>query len=77
MGMLDIARRNAITEGLLGGNRRWMVLGGVAWGLRAISYATRREQQVLYRERLRPGEQLVITERPLRPTRRGGKRHMA
>jgi hypothetical protein len=75
VGILETARSNAITEGLLGGNRRWMVLGGVAWGLRAISYATRREQQVLYRERLRPGEQLVITERPLRPKRRSAKRH--
>lgn len=77
MGILDTARSNGITEGILGGNRRWLVLGGVAWGLRAIRYATRREDRVLYRERLRPGEQLVITERQLRPGGRRARRRRA
>jgi hypothetical protein len=74
VGVLDTARRNAITEGLLGGNRWWLVLGGLAWGLRAIGLAGRREQRVIYRERLRPGERLVISERQLRPKGRGAAR---
>jgi hypothetical protein len=69
VGWLDTARRNGVAEGLLGGNRRWLVLGGVAWGLRAVGWAVRRDQQVLFREQLRPGEQLVISERKLVPRR--------
>jgi hypothetical protein len=67
MSWLDTARRNGITEGLLGGNRRWLVLGSIAWGVRAIGWANRRDQRVLFREHLRPGEQLVISERRLSP----------
>jgi hypothetical protein len=63
MGLLDVARSRGITEGVLGGNRRWLVLGGLAWGIRAIGAATRSEPRVVYRKRLRPGEQLVISER--------------
>ncbi len=69
---LDLARRNAVTEGLLGGNRRWLVLGGVAWGLRAVGWAIRRDERVLFRETLRPGETLVISERQLSPGRKRG-----
>ena len=74
MGMFETARRQGVTEGLLGGNRRWLVLGGVAWGVRAISWAMRRDERLLYRERLKPGEQLLITERQLQPRRARGKR---
>jgi hypothetical protein len=67
MSWFDTARRNGIAEGVLGGNRRWLVLGGIAWGLRAVGWATKREQRVLFRDQLRPGEQLVITERQSNP----------
>lgn len=72
MGWLDLARRNAVTEGILGGNRRWLVLGGVAWGLRAVGWAVRRDERVVFRETLRPGEQLLISERQLSPGRKPG-----
>jgi hypothetical protein len=74
MGRLDVARRRGLSEGLLGGNRRWLVLGSVAWGLRAISWAVRRDERVVFRDTLRPGESLVITERRVAPKRRGRKR---
>jgi hypothetical protein len=69
VGRLDTARQRGLYEGLLGGNRRWLVLGGVAWTVRAVGWAIRRDERVLYRERLRPGEQLVITERQRQPKR--------
>ncbi len=67
MSWLDTARRNGVTEGLLGGNRRWLVLGSIAWGVRAVSWANKRDQRVLFIDNLRPGEQLVISERKLDP----------
>jgi hypothetical protein len=59
---LEVARHRALIDGLLGGDRRWLVLGGLAWGIRAIGAATRNEERVVYRGHLRPGEQLVISE---------------
>lgn len=74
MGLLDTARRNAVAEGLLGGNRRWLVIGGIAWGFRAIGWAMRRDERVIFRERLGPGEQLVISESRATPRRRRKQR---
>lgn len=74
MSWLDAARRNGITEGLLGGNRRWLVLGSIAWGLRAISWANKRDQRVLFMDNLRPGEQLLISERQLNPKRKRSRK---
>ena len=65
MRWLDTARRNGIAEGLLGGHRRWLVLGSIAWAVRAISWANKRDRRVLYVDNLRPGEQLLISERRL------------
>ena len=67
--MLPMARRRAITEGVFGGNRRWLVLGGLAWALRAYQYASTREPEVVYRAELRPGETLVLERQE--PKKRG------
>ena len=40
---LPTARRRAVTDGLFGGNRRWLIIGGLAWALRAFQYAATRE----------------------------------
>lgn len=72
MGLLDNMRRNAVTEGLLGGNRRWLVLGGIAWGFRLIGWVLRRDEHVVFNEQLRPGEGLLITEH--RPTPKRSRR---
>lgn len=71
--VLAEARRAGLTEGLMGGNTRWLVLGALAWGWRALTWALRSEERVVYRRRLRPGEQLLITERPAQPRRRRRK----
>ena len=69
--MLPMARRRAITDGLLGGNRRWLVLGGLAWALRAYQIASTREPEVVYRAELRPGETLVLERQEPKKTERG------
>ena len=69
--MLPMARRRAITDGLLGGNRRWLVLGGLAWALRAYQVASAREPEVVYRAELRPGETLVLERQAPKKSGRG------
>jgi hypothetical protein len=58
--MLPMARRKAITEGIFGGNKRWLIVGSLAWALRAYQHATTREVRVVYRAELKPGETLVL-----------------
>jgi hypothetical protein len=62
--LLPTARRRAITDGLFGGNKRWLILGSLAWALRAYQYATTKEQQVVYATTLEPGETLVLVRQP-------------
>ncbi len=61
-------RRNAIYNGLLGGQRGWMVLGAVVWAPRLLKKALGRTEQVVATERLEPGQALRI-EAIRRPTR--------
>ena len=70
MGILATARRHAIERGLLGGSRTWLLLGGLAWGFRALRWALRTSTTTVFNERLEVGETLVITHSPANPTRR-------
>ena len=71
--LLPTARRRAISDGVFGGNRRWLVLGGLAWALRAYQWAATRDEQVVYRAELKPGETLVLA-RQAPKTKRDGRR---
>jgi hypothetical protein len=62
--LLPTARRRAITDGLFGGNKRWLVLGSLAWALRAYQYATTKDEHVVYSTTLQPGETLVLARQP-------------
>ena len=59
--MLRRLGRLGITRGLLGGDRRWLVVGTVALGLRTLGKLVSKEPKVVYSEKLDPGESLVIT----------------
>ncbi len=59
--MLRRLSRLGITKGLLGGDRRWLALGGAALGLRALAKLATKEPKVVYSEDLAPGQSLVIT----------------
>jgi hypothetical protein len=59
--MLAHLRRLGLTKGLLGGSRPWLVLGALAWGLRAAQWALRRPTDIVFDEPLLPGERLLIT----------------
>lgn len=69
-----MARRRAITDGVFGGSRKWLVLGGLAWALRAYQWATTREPEVVYRAELAPGETLILARQEPRPSRRQRRR---
>jgi hypothetical protein len=47
-------------HGVLEGNRSWLLVGGVALTFRLLQRMAGKEEKVVYREQLRPGETLVI-----------------
>ena len=59
--MLRTLTRLAVSQGLLGGSRRWLAVGTAAMALRALIRLTTREPKVVYSEDLAPGESLLIT----------------
>jgi len=54
-------RRRAWEDGLLGGDTRWLLLGGAAWALWLVRWAWHKEPEVVYRTVLGPEETLTIT----------------
>jgi hypothetical protein len=53
----------------LGGSRVWLTLGVVAGGLRLLRRMATREEDVVYLEKLLPGQSVVIQHIP-RPAKR-------
>lgn len=74
MSLLASFRRRALRQGLLGGSRTWLLLGGAAWTIRALQWALRPSPERVFRGDLEPGETYVITSRPAPPTRRQRRR---
>jgi hypothetical protein len=70
MSLLSDVRRRALTKGLFGGSRPWLLLGIAAWTFRGIQWALRPEPKVVYRSRLDVGETIVLRNEPPTPTRR-------
>jgi len=61
--MLKTLVRVGFARGL-GGSRGWLALGVVAGGLRLLRNLAKREEDVVYQEKLLPGESLVIRHFP-------------
>ena len=65
-----IIRRHFISKGLLGGNRRWLIIGGTFVGLQMLRrHLSTTEVVPVYTDELLPGEKLIITHSP-RPEKR-------
>ena len=58
--MLRFLLRQGFQRGVLGGSRRWLMLGGVALGVKVLRKLSGSEPEVVYSEKLAPGESLVI-----------------
>ena len=70
MPLLDTARSLGLTRGVFGDSRPWLVIGGLAWGVRALQWARRPSPETLLREVLEPGETVVISHGGPPSTRR-------
>ena len=66
--MAGYVYRRAQAKGLLGGNKTWSIVWAVLFGLRIVRRLTRDKPEVVYSEKLEPGQALVIRngERPVR-----------
>lgn len=59
--MLRYILRRGLWSGLVGGSRFWLVLGGLAATVRVVKRLSGSEPEVVYNERLEPGQTLVIS----------------
>jgi hypothetical protein len=53
-------RSVSLQRGVVGGSIPWMAVAAVLWGAKAVQWALRREERVVYRTVLEPGETLEI-----------------
>jgi hypothetical protein len=53
-------RSLGLQRGVIGGSVPWLIVAGVLWGAKAVQWAMRREEQVVYRTVLQPGETLEV-----------------
>lgn len=62
---LALLRRRAVYSGLFGGNRRMLMLGGVAWGLHLLRRLFGKGVPApVHTTELLPGERFVVVHRP-------------
>jgi hypothetical protein len=61
---IALARRNAVYKGILGGERKWLAIGGVVWGTRFLKKAVGRNEQVVALEKLESGQAVLLTTIP-------------
>jgi hypothetical protein len=62
--LLSYLVNRGFRRGLLDGETLWLVLGGCALALQLAFKVLRRKPEVVYSEKLRPGERLIVTHRP-------------
>ncbi len=53
-------RRRGIRDGLLGGSRPWLAVGGLAWASFLLRRLMARPEIVVYRQELKPDEYVVV-----------------
>jgi hypothetical protein len=59
--LLSYLLRRGLRRGLLGGEGRWVLLGGAALLVRLVGKAVKRKPELVYSEKLGVGQRLVIT----------------
>ena len=66
----EYLREQSLVEGVSNGKKGWLAVGAVMWGVWAWRKTLGRTEQVLLREVLGPGEQVVITQIPRKAPRK-------
>ncbi|MDP8936159.1 MAG: hypothetical protein M3O23_00120 [Actinomycetota bacterium] len=59
--MLRMLLRTGVRKGLFGGSKPWLVVGALAGGVRLLGRMATREPEVVYCEKLEPGQRVVIS----------------
>lgn len=67
-----LARRNAVYKGVLGGDRTWLILGGVVWGGRFLKKSLGKNEEIVALEKMEPGQWMSL--RTIPPTTRKQRR---
>lgn len=57
-------RQRGWEQGVIGGDPKWMVAGAFAGSIWLIQWAWRKEPEVVYRTKLKPGESVVVSAAP-------------
>lgn len=70
--MLSYLRRRATVAGPLGGSRQWTFVWAVLVAARLLRRLTKPKEEVVFSERLRPGESLLISGDDREPRVIGG-----
>ncbi|HEY6532949.1 MAG TPA: hypothetical protein VIY72_11625 [Acidimicrobiales bacterium] len=70
MALLETARSLGLTKGLFGRSRVWLVLGGLAWGIKAIGWSRHYRERTIFRQVVEAGDTLLISATGPPPTRR-------
>ena len=60
MPVTEILRRTAIRKGMLGSSRPWFWIAVVTTSFRLLRRVIGRQEKVVWREELKPGDTLVI-----------------
>ena len=69
-GAARVLRQRSLIEGVWNGRRGWLGVAGVVWGAYGVRKALGRNEKLLWRVVLRPGQQLTVSEPIVKPTRR-------
>jgi hypothetical protein len=62
--LIRLGLRRGWRHGVLNGERGWLIVGGVALLLRMLVRAIAKEESVVFREVLQPGDRLLISHEP-------------
>jgi hypothetical protein len=73
-GAARLLRQRSLVEGVWNGRRGWLGVAAVVWGAYGMRKAFQRNEQVLSRVVLKPGEQISVSEPIERPTRRQARK---
>jgi hypothetical protein len=73
-GLARMLRQRSLVEGVWNGRRGWLGVAAVVWGGYGLRKAFARSDKVLLREVLKPGQEILISEPIIRPTRRQARK---
>jgi hypothetical protein len=76
MALLDPVRAYAISKGVFGNSRFWLLVGGLAWLVRGYSWARRPHERTIFRQVIEPGETLLISASGPPPSKKHHRRSL-